>query len=80
MIGATRSRAGVNLKLELWRQTLESKGFGLSLTNTEYMRYVSLLLGTRRRRLALMGRWCPRRTPFDIWGQCCIRMGTSMKM
>ena len=30
------SRAGVNRKLELWRQTLESKGFRLSRTKTEY--------------------------------------------
>ena len=31
------SRIGVNRKLELWRQTLESKGFRLSRTKTEYM-------------------------------------------
>jgi hypothetical protein len=30
---------GVNRKLELWRQTLESKGFRISRTKTEYMRY-----------------------------------------
>jgi hypothetical protein len=34
------SRAGVNRKLELWRHTLESKGFRLSRTKTEYMRCV----------------------------------------
>ena len=28
------SRAGVNGKLELWRRTLESKGFRLSRTKT----------------------------------------------
>jgi hypothetical protein len=32
------SRIGVNQKLELWRQTLESKDFRLSRTKTEYMR------------------------------------------
>jgi hypothetical protein len=32
------SRAGVNRKLELWRHMLESKGFRLSRTKTEYMR------------------------------------------
>ena len=32
------SQAGINRKLELWRQTLESKGFRLSRTKTEYMR------------------------------------------
>ncbi|KAG2620228.1 hypothetical protein PVAP13_3NG078803 [Panicum virgatum] len=31
------NRAGVNRKLELWRLTLESKGFRLSRTKTEYM-------------------------------------------
>ena len=31
------SRVGVNRKLELWRHTLESKGFRLSRTKTEYM-------------------------------------------
>ncbi|EMS60323.1 hypothetical protein TRIUR3_26907 [Triticum urartu] len=32
------SRTGINRKLELWRQTLESKGFRLSRTKAEYMR------------------------------------------
>jgi hypothetical protein len=32
------SRIGVNRKLELWRYTLESKGFRLSRTKTEYMK------------------------------------------
>ena len=32
------TQAGVNRKLELWQQTLESKGFRLSRTETEYMR------------------------------------------
>jgi hypothetical protein len=32
------SRSGVNQKLELWRQILESKCFRLSRTKTEYMR------------------------------------------
>ena len=31
------SRAGVNRKLELWRRTLESKGFRFSRTKIEYM-------------------------------------------
>jgi hypothetical protein len=32
------SRERVNRKLELWHQTLESKGFRISMTKTEYMR------------------------------------------
>ena len=31
-------QTGVNRKLELWRQTLQSKGFRLSRTKTEYIR------------------------------------------
>ena len=31
------SRAGVNERLEVWRQALESKGFKLSKTKTEYL-------------------------------------------
>ena len=32
------SRTGVNQKLELWRETLEFKGFRLNRTKTEYIR------------------------------------------
>ena len=31
------TRAGVNAKLELWRQTLESRDFRLNRAKTEYM-------------------------------------------
>nr|XP_009599585.1 uncharacterized protein LOC104095213 [Nicotiana tomentosiformis] len=31
------TRRGVNVKLEVWRQTLESKGFKLSRTKTKYL-------------------------------------------
>jgi hypothetical protein len=33
------SRTGVDQKLELWRQTLETKCFMLSRSKTEYMKY-----------------------------------------
>ena len=32
-----KTRAGVNTKLKLWRQTLEYRGFRLSRATTEYM-------------------------------------------
>jgi hypothetical protein len=32
------SRTGVDQKLELWRRTLEAKGFMLSMSKTEYMK------------------------------------------
>ena len=31
------TRGGVNDKLEVWRQTLESKGFRLSRSKTKYL-------------------------------------------
>ena len=37
MVLVDESRAGVNRKLELWRCMLESKGFKLSRTKTEYL-------------------------------------------
>jgi hypothetical protein len=32
------SRTGIDQKLELWRRTLEAKGFRLSRSKTEYMK------------------------------------------
>jgi hypothetical protein len=32
------SRMGVDQKLELWRRTLEAKGFRLSMSKTDYMK------------------------------------------
>ena len=37
IILVVETRVGVNTKLELWRQTLESRGFRLSRAKTEYM-------------------------------------------
>ena len=54
------SRAGVNRKLELWRRTLESKGFRLSRT------MISAHLGMRVVSLVSVGKWWPRRTLFGI--------------
>ena len=34
------SRTGVNQKLELWRETLESKGFRLSVTEMHMLRWI----------------------------------------
>jgi hypothetical protein len=32
------SRTGVDQKIELWRQTLEARGFRLSMSKMEYMK------------------------------------------
>ena len=60
------SRAGVNRKLELWRCTLESKGFRLSRTKTEYMMCDFSATIMRVEMLVSKGKWCPRRILFGI--------------
>ena len=37
MVLVDETRSGVNAKLEIWQDTLESKGFQLSRTKTENM-------------------------------------------
>jgi hypothetical protein len=65
---------GVNGKLELLRQTLESKGFKLSRTKTEYMRCGFSTTRNKEEKVSLDGH-------VSIFGgQCCKRMETSMKM
>jgi hypothetical protein len=62
------SQARVNRKLELWRQTLESKCIRLSRTKTEYMRCGFSTTMHEEKDFILDGRWFLRKT-FDIWGQ-----------
>ena len=57
------SMAGVNRKLELWRRTLESKGFKLNRTKTEYM---MCNFSTTRKEMFTMGKWWPRMILFVI--------------
>ena len=72
------SRMGVNRNLEVWRKTLESKGFRLSRTKTEYMRFI--FSTNRHEEVSLDGQVVPQKDTFDTWGQCCRRMVISMKM
>jgi hypothetical protein len=75
------SGMGVDQKLELWRRTLEAKGFRLSRSKTEYMKCDFSVLPRRRRRiLDSMVRWYPRKTPFATWDRCSSRMEISMKI
>uniref|UniRef100_A0A453K593 Reverse transcriptase domain-containing protein n=1 Tax=Aegilops tauschii subsp. strangulata TaxID=200361 RepID=A0A453K593_AEGTS len=61
------SRTGVNRKLELWRQTLESKGFRLSRTKTEYM--MCGFSTTRcEEEVSIDGRVVPRKDTFRYLG------------
>ena len=66
------SRTGVNQKLELWRETLESKGFRLSRTKTEYM---ICDFGTTREEkdVSLEGQVVPRKDTFRYLGSMLQR-------
>ena len=70
----------MNQKLELWRKTLESKGFRLSRTKPEYMRCDFDTTTWEKEDISLEGQVVPRRIPFDIYDQCYREMGILMKM
>jgi hypothetical protein len=70
------SREGVNRKLELWRQTLKSKGFRISRTKTEYMRCdfgttISEAIGD----VSLGGQVVPKKDTFRYLGSMLQRDG-----
>ena len=62
------SRTGVNRKLELWRQTLESKGFRLSRTKTEYMMCGFSTTSCEEEEVSLDGQVVPRKDTFRYLG------------
>ena len=62
------SREGVNRKLELWRHTLESKGFRLSRTKTEYMRCDFSVTGHEEGDVSLDGQVVAKKDTFPYLG------------
>ena len=62
------SRTGVNQKLELWQETLESKGFRLSRTKTEYMRCDFGTTTQEEEDISLEGQVVPRKDIFRYLG------------
>ena len=62
------SRIGVDRKLELWRQTLESNGFRLSRTKTEYMRCEFSGVRSEDGDVTLAGQVMPKRDTFRYLG------------
>ena len=60
------SQTGVNKKLELWQQTLKSKGFRLSRTKTEYMRCDFGGVVQEKRDVSLEGQVVPKMISFGI--------------
>ena len=64
MVLIDESKIGVDRKLELWRQTLESKGFRLSRTKIEYMRCEFSSVRSENGDVTLAGQVAPRRDKF----------------
>ncbi|XP_078151892.1 uncharacterized protein LOC144547176 [Carex rostrata] len=62
------SRIGVDRQLELWRHTLESKGFRLSRTKTEYMRCEFSVVRSDDGDVTLAGQIVPRKDTFRYFG------------
>jgi hypothetical protein len=62
------SRIRVDQKLELWRQTLESKGFRLSRTKIEYMRCLFSGKNSDNEDVSLDGRVVPINDTFRYLG------------
>ena len=69
------SWTGVNQKLELWRETLESKGFRLSRTKTEYMRCDFGTTTREEEDVSLEGQVVPRKDTFRYLGSMLQRDG-----
>jgi len=69
------SQARVNRKLELWRQTLESKGFRLSRTKTEYMRCDFGGVVQEEGDVSLEGQVVPKKDTFRYLGSMLQRDG-----
>ena len=69
------SRAGVNRKLEVWRHTLESKGFRLSRTKTEYMSCDFSTSGHEDGDVSLSGQVVPKKDTFRYLGSMLQKDG-----
>ena len=65
----------MNQKLELWRETLESKGFRLSITKTEYMRCDFGTTTRKEKDISLKGQVVPRKDIFRYLGSMLQRDG-----
>jgi hypothetical protein len=74
------SRVGVNIKLELWRHTLESSGFRLSRTKTEYMMCDFSPTRHEDGDVSLEGQVVAKKYIFRYLDQCFRKMETLMKM
>ena len=69
------SQAGVNRKLELWRETLESKGFRVSRAKTEYMRCDFGNATHEEGEVSLEGQVVPKKDTFRYLGSMLQKDG-----
>jgi hypothetical protein len=69
------SRTRFNRKLELWRQILESKGFRLSRTKTEYMRCCFSTTRNQEEEVRLDGQVVPQKDTFQYLGSMLQKDG-----
>ena len=70
------TKAGVNAKLELWRNTLESKGFTLSRSKTEYMKCeFATTRGDDQEPVDMLGQEVPKKDAFRYLGSILQKRG-----
>jgi hypothetical protein len=69
------SQTRVNRKLELWRQTLESKGFRVSRTKTKYMRCDFGNTTHEEGEVSLEGQVVPKKDTFRYLGSMLQKDG-----
>jgi hypothetical protein len=62
------SRMGVDQKLELWRRTLEAKGFSLSRSKTEYLKCDFSATTQEEGDVRLDGQVVPKKDIFHYFG------------
>jgi hypothetical protein len=69
------SRTGVDQKLELWKQTLEAKGFKLSRSKTEYMKCNFSATTQEEENVRLDGQAVPKKDTFRYLGSMFQKNG-----
>jgi hypothetical protein len=69
------SRTGVAQKMELWRRTLEAKGFRLSRSKTEYMKYDFSATTQKEEDVRLDGQVVPKKDTFCYLGSMLQKDG-----
>jgi hypothetical protein len=69
------SRTGVDQKLELWRRTLEAKGFRLSRSKTEYMKCDFNATTQEEGDVRLDGQVVPKKDTFRYLGSMLQKNG-----